>query len=101
MHRITIQYGAPEDPAGFESHYADHHVPLVAALPGIERFTTALPRGLTRDAPYMVAELWFASVGDLRTALSSEQMTAAAADAAAFKVASTTIFTSSTDERAI
>ena len=28
MHRITIQYGAPADPAAFDQHYADVHMPL-------------------------------------------------------------------------
>jgi uncharacterized protein (TIGR02118 family) len=74
MHRITIAYAAPSDPAGFDARYAAEHVPLVRRLPGVERFTLTRPRGLTGEAPYLVAELWFQSGDDLRAALKSPEM---------------------------
>jgi uncharacterized protein (TIGR02118 family) len=74
MHRITVAYAAPSDPADFDARYTQEHVPLVRRLPGIERFTLTRPRGLAGDVPYLVAELWFQSADDLRTALKSAEM---------------------------
>jgi uncharacterized protein (TIGR02118 family) len=74
MHRITIAYAAPSDPAAFDARYTDEHVPLVRRLPGLERFTLTRPRGLAGEAPYLVAELWFDSADDLRAALKSSEM---------------------------
>lgn len=93
MHRITIEYGAPAHAEDFDRHYADVHVPLALALPGLRRFTTSRPRGLGGEAPYLVAELWFDDAAGLKAALSSEEMKAAAQDAASFDVARTTMFT--------
>lgn len=83
MHRLTVQYDAPGDPDGFEQHYRDVHVPLVAAVPGLRRATLTRPRALGGDAPYLLAELWFDDEPALRAALSSPEMAATGRDAAA------------------
>ena len=98
MHRITIQYAAPGDPAGFDAHYRDVHVPLASGLPGLRRFSLSRPRALgPGDAPYLVAELWFDDADALRAALKSSEMAATAADAARmveeYAVAGTSMFT--------
>ncbi|MEJ7833993.1 MAG: EthD family reductase [Nocardioides sp.] len=80
-HRITIQYAVPDDPEAFDAHYRDVHVPLVAPIPGLRRFTTSRPRGLGGAAPYFVAELWFDDGDALKAALRSPEMAAAGADA--------------------
>ena len=48
MHKITVQYFDPADGDGFETAYRERHVPLVHAVPGLERFTISLPHA---DAP--------------------------------------------------
>lgn len=92
MHRITIEYGAPVDADAFDAHYRDVHVPLVAAVPGLLRFTAIEPRGLGAQAPYFVAELWFEDADTLQAALKSPEMAAAAADAQGFDVDSMMMF---------
>ncbi|TDE37676.1 EthD family reductase [Actinomadura sp. 6K520] len=92
MHRLTVQYFSPADPAAFDERYESVHVPLVRALPGIESFTLARPRPLRGDAPYLVAELWFEDADALQTALGSPEMAAAGKDAATYEVASVVMF---------
>ena len=83
MHRVTIQYNVPQDPAAFDERYFDHHVPLVAPIPGLHAFTWSKPRPLGGEqSVYLVAQLDFDSEGALERALASSQMRAAGADAA-------------------
>ncbi len=35
MYRVTVCYGQPTDPAAFDSHYEQVHVPLVRQVPGL------------------------------------------------------------------
>ena len=103
MHRITIQYGEPADPAGFDKHYQETHAPLASRLPGLRRYTVSRPRGLGplpdgTAAPYLVAELWFDDGGALKAALKSPEMAAAAADAQGLEVASMVMFTGAVED---
>jgi uncharacterized protein (TIGR02118 family) len=36
--KITITFGPPTDPDGFERHYVETHVPLVRVLPGLRGY---------------------------------------------------------------
>jgi uncharacterized protein (TIGR02118 family) len=90
MHKITVQYFDPTDRDEFETAYRERHVPLVQAVPGLERFTVSLPRG--DGAPYLVAELWFADGDALSTAATSAEMAAVRADSATYEVARRVIF---------
>jgi uncharacterized protein (TIGR02118 family) len=90
VHRITIQYAVPADPAAFDEHYFSTHVALVAPLPGLQSFTWSKPRPLGGEATvYLVAELNFEDADALKTALRSPEMAAAGRDAAGLGVATT------------
>jgi uncharacterized protein (TIGR02118 family) len=91
-HRLTVQYFDPADGPAFEAAYRERHVPLVRAVPGLERFTLSRPRG-GPDAPYLVAELWFADADTMRAGLTSDQMAAAGADAETYDVARRVTYT--------
>lgn len=102
MHRITVQYGQPTDPAAFDSHYFDIHVPIAQGLPGLKRFTWSKPRPMSKSADvYFVAELWFDSAEDLKTAVKSPEMAAAGADLANFSVSSITMFSGEVNDAAL
>lgn len=58
MYRLTVVYEEPADKEAFDRRYADEHVPLVKASPGLVRFQLSHPRG---GAPYLVAELFWPS----------------------------------------
>ena len=96
-HRLTVQYFRPTDPAAFEAAYRERHVPLAQAVPGLQRLTVSTPRG-GDDAPYLVAELWFADRDTLRAGLASPEMTAAAADAETYDVAYRVAFTGGVED---
>ena len=93
VHRLLVQYGRPTDPAAFDRHYREVHVPLVQAVPGLVRFTVGNPRSMDRDtpAPYAVAELDFESADAMRSAFRSEAGTAMGADVPNFATGGVTM----------
>ena len=101
MHRVTIQYAVPADPAAFDTRYFDQHVPLVAPIPGLRAFSWSKPRPLGGEqSVYLVAQLDFDDADSLRAALASPEMQAAGADAAQLGVPMT-MFSGEVVERGI
>ncbi|HUN35507.1 MAG TPA: EthD family reductase [Trebonia sp.] len=98
MHKLTVQYSDPADPAAFDAHYQQVHVPLAAKIPGLRRFTVSKPRGLGAPAPYLVAELWFDDVDALNAGLGSAEGAAAAADVQTFAIGSVVMFAGDVEE---
>jgi len=87
MVKLVVCYGQPDDPAAFDKHYADTHVPLAEKIPNMRRFEYGKVMG-TPDgsaAPYYyMAELSFDSVEDLQAAMGSAEGQAAGADVGTF-----------------
>jgi uncharacterized protein (TIGR02118 family) len=81
--KLVVLYTHPDDTATFDANYAGVHAPLVAKLPGLQRFETgtftlALDGG---DLPYYrVAELYFADRATMDAAFGSPEGAATAAD---------------------
>jgi uncharacterized protein (TIGR02118 family) len=96
MHKITVQYFDPADGGDFETAYRERHVPLVKAIPGLERFTISLPSGAA--SPYLVAELWFADDDALSAARTSPEMAAVRTDSATYYVDRRVIFEGSVED---
>src|SRR4051794_12761660 len=96
MHKITVQYFDPADGDDFETAYRKRHVPLVQAVPGLERFTITVPHA--DGAPYLVAELWFADGDALSTAQTSAEMAAVRADSATYGGARRAIFAGNVED---
>lgn len=84
MARILVLYATPSDPAAFDRHYADVHIPLAKKLPGLQKFDLSAgpihsPAG---SSPFhAIATLTFPDMPTLLAALSSPEGQAAAADA--------------------
>jgi uncharacterized protein (TIGR02118 family) len=72
--RLIALYAAPEDPAAFEAHYRDTHVPIVRRYPGLRDLRLTRTEGVGGRSPafYLIAEMAFDSRGDLDAALASE-----------------------------
>jgi uncharacterized protein (TIGR02118 family) len=72
--RLIALYSQPEDPAAFDAHYRDVHAPIVARYPKLTGVRLTRTDGIGgRPAPfYLMAEMSFASRGDLDEALASE-----------------------------
>ena len=92
MTRFLALYTTPSDPAAFDRHYHDVHVPLAKQLPGLRRYT--ISRNVTplrgEQNYYLVAELEYDDMEALRAAFASPQGQAAAADVANLTAFTTT-----------
>ncbi len=81
--KLVVLYTQPDDPAAFDQHYLDVHVPLVDKIPGLQRsetgkFVTALDGG--EKTFYRTASLYFADKEAMQAALGSPEGGATAAD---------------------
>ena len=73
MVKVTALYGTPKDPAAFEKHYSEVHMPMVYQTAGIARIELGKPMpGPDGAAPafYRVTELWFKNAAALKTVTS-------------------------------
>ena len=80
---MVVIYRPPADPAAFDEHYVDVHLPLAHKLPGLRRYEVSkrpifTPAG--DDEPYLVAILHFDSLAALREAFATPEGRACAAD---------------------
>jgi uncharacterized protein (TIGR02118 family) len=81
--RFIALYETPTDAETFDRHYREVHIPLGRTLPGLRRYTVARDVTAVRGAPYyLVAELEWDTIDDLRAAFASPEGRATAADAA-------------------
>jgi uncharacterized protein (TIGR02118 family) len=74
--KLVVLYTQPADKASFDEHYLGVHAPLVAKLPGLEKFETgtfvaALDGG--EQTYYRIAELYFADQGAMQAAFGSPE----------------------------
>lgn len=87
MAQLVVLYKTPKDPAAFDRHYFETHVPLAKKIPGLRKYqishgaigTPAGPSGL-----HLIATLTFDSTAAIQAAFASAEGKAAAADVANF-----------------
>ncbi len=85
MVRFLVLYEMPEDPAAFDKHYDEIHVPLVKKLPGLARYTVSRNIvSLGGRKYYLVAELDWETRQDMQAAFGSQTGQKAAADVSRF-----------------
>ena len=81
-HFVAV-YETPTDPEAFDRHYRDVHIPLGRKLPGLRRYTVSQTATAVRGVPYyLIADLEWDTIGDLRAAFASPEGRATADDAA-------------------
>ncbi|MEE8170262.1 MAG: EthD family reductase [Phycisphaerae bacterium] len=83
MVKLVAMYKQPKDPAAFDRHYREVHLPLARKMPGVKRIElsrfTGTPVG--SDAPfYFMAEIYFDNADAARAALGSPEGKAAGKD---------------------
>jgi len=76
MARMLVIYKTPKDPAAFDKHYFEVHVPLAKKLPGLRQYETSrgpvvAPGG--GSGFYMVAILRFDSLAAIREAFATPE----------------------------
>jgi uncharacterized protein (TIGR02118 family) len=77
-------WSQPNDPDEYERHYAEVHMPLAAAVPGVADIVlTRAAQGLGGEPPsfYRAVEMAFQSEQDLERAMTSEEWQAVMVDA--------------------
>jgi uncharacterized protein (TIGR02118 family) len=81
MVRFLVLYDTPEDPAAFDKHYNEIHLPLAKQVPGLLRYTVSRNIAPVRGGKeyYLIAELDWESMEAMQAAFGSEigQQTAA------------------------
>jgi uncharacterized protein (TIGR02118 family) len=84
MVRFLAVYDKPDDPAAFDRHYREVHIPLAKQLPGVRRYTISRNPAATRDreAYYLIAELDWDDMAALRHAFETPEGRATADDVA-------------------
>ena len=100
MVKLVVLYGPPADPAAFEDHYANAHMPLAAKMPNVQKFEASRVVGTPGggDPPYYrMAELWFDSQEDLQATLSSPEGQETVADIPNFATGGATVLVSQVD----
>jgi uncharacterized protein (TIGR02118 family) len=81
--RFLALYETPADPETFDRHYREVHIPLIRHLPGLRRYTLGRDVTALRGAPcYLITELEWDTMDELRAAFASPEGRATAADAA-------------------
>jgi len=81
--RFLALYEAPADPGAFDRHYREVHIPLLRRLRGLRRYSVGRDLTALHGAPYyLVTELEWDTMDELRAAFASPEGQATAADAA-------------------
>ena len=83
MYRLTVLYGHPENPAEFQRHYRDVHIPLAKKMKGLLGWTIGLCESAERGQQppyYMIVGLYAESREALEAILASPEGQATVAD---------------------
>ena len=83
MAQMIVIYKTPKNPAAFDRHYFEVHVPLVRQLPGLRKLETNRGPVISLYGAsdfHLVASLQFDSLSDINAAFVSECGRACAAD---------------------
>jgi len=99
--KLVVLYSRPADAGLFDQLYQDVHVPLVRAIPGLERFESgridaALDGG--EHSWHRIAELYFADTAAMDAAFASAEGQATAADYAKIAPPGSRMFVETVDE---
>ena len=99
--KLVVLYTQPSDPEAFDRHYFGTHMPLVNAVPGLERtetgkIGTALDGG--EKTYYRVTELYFADRAAMQAAFASGEAQAMATDYQEIAPPGTRMFVASVDD---
>ena len=83
MAKMVVIYKTPKDPAAFERHYFEVHVPLAKQLPGLRSYEASkgpITSLAAATDTYLVGILHFDSLVAIRDAFASDCGRACAAD---------------------
>jgi uncharacterized protein (TIGR02118 family) len=87
MADVVVLYKTPKDPAAFDKHYAETHIPLAKKMPGLRKYQISQGPVATPAGPsgiYLIAILTFDSMAAIQKAFGSAEGKATAADVPKF-----------------
>jgi uncharacterized protein (TIGR02118 family) len=94
MIKLIALYRNPSDPAAFDKHYFDVHIPLVRKFPGLRKIevtrVTGAPIGEAKF--HLMAEMYFDSRDAMDAALASSEGKAVTRDIMSFAADVITVF---------
>ena len=83
MVRLLVLYGQPKDPAAFDRHYQEVHIPIAKQMKGLKKWTVGKVTGTADGSPapyYYIADLYLESRAAFDSLLASPEGMAAVAD---------------------
>ena len=99
MVRLIALFDRPDDTDAFDAHYRNVHAPIVRRYPGLRDLRLTRPAAVGRSsAPYLVAEMVFATRAELDAALASEPGIESGRDLRNFAGAGVTLFIADDDD---
>jgi len=84
---LLVLYKTPNDPAAFDRHYTEIHIPLANKIPGLRSYRVSKGGVGTPAGPsdiHLAATLTFESLAAIQAGLGSPEGAAAAGDLANF-----------------
>jgi uncharacterized protein (TIGR02118 family) len=87
MAQLVVLYKTPKDPAAFDKHYNEKHIPLAWKIPGLRKYEVSQGPVLTPTGPsdyYLIATLHFDNLAAIQAAFGSPEGQAAGADVGNF-----------------
>ena len=85
MPQLLVLYATPPDPAAFDKHNLEIHVPLAKELPGLTKYELSespVPSPMGDSGFHLAATLHFPDMATLQSAIASPESAIATADAA-------------------
>jgi uncharacterized protein (TIGR02118 family) len=95
MASLVVMYGAPKDPAAFDKHYFETHVPIAKKIHGLRKYEVSRGQVMTPGGPascHLIATLTFDDMAAIQAAFSSPEGMAAAADVQNFATGGAELF---------
>ena len=83
MMRLLVLYGQPKDPAAFDKHYRETHIPIARRMKGLKKWTVGKVTGTAdgqRSPYYYIADLYMERREAFDQLLASPEGKAAVAD---------------------
>jgi len=95
MAQLLVMYKTPHDPAAFDKHYAEKHIPLAKKISGLRKYEINKGPVISPAGPagyHLVAILQFDDVAAIQKAFASPEGLAAAADVRTFATGGVDMF---------